>query len=518
MHDRTHLNQEFLDAALHLDLNKINQYLEMGADINSVDQTHNCALFIAARNNYIPIVKYLIEQGADKKLALSKLSSINNKEIRSLLLNLLPLFSVRLKKVLGEDYLKIVPPKFRCPISKDIMNDPITLPNGFTYDRDSLRAYFKAHNYSSTLKCPLSRQPIDQTDLTASTSIFIKGEIEEFVSEQEKKHQNIPMAQVTQTPSKENFLKAVNDGHFDVVKQMLEQGISADSVDVNGITPLMVSAKLNRLDIVQLLLQYKANVHAQDKRQHTALHWLSNSTEIAIVLLDHNANINSQNSYLDTPLHIAISLNHANIIKLFVQKNANINISNELLQTPLMMAAEKNSKEIVELLIENGANLYAQDVSHYTAFDLVRHYNHSYDSFLHLLEILNPNQHRLEDIHYQAEIPKTLRCPLSGKIMNDPITLSSGITYDRQYLRAHFLDPHCKDQVPGQSFCPMTKLLIQDSELAFKTSSVIKTMIEEFITAKELEAKQCMRDSNAFKFFKPYDAASEPANQMDQKP
>ncbi|KAL4281868.1 hypothetical protein GQ457_03G010560 [Hibiscus cannabinus] len=47
-----------------------------------------------------------------------------------------------------------VPREFRCPISLDLMKDPVTLSTGITYDRESIDKWIEAGNFT----CPLTNQ------------------------------------------------------------------------------------------------------------------------------------------------------------------------------------------------------------------------------------------------------------------------------------------------------------------------------------------------------------------------
>ncbi|KAI6691431.1 hypothetical protein NL676_028259 [Syzygium grande] len=56
----------------------------------------------------------------------------------------------------GLDTEVAVPMPFRCPISLDLMKDPVTLPTGITYDRGSIERWIEAGNAS----CPVTKQPL----------------------------------------------------------------------------------------------------------------------------------------------------------------------------------------------------------------------------------------------------------------------------------------------------------------------------------------------------------------------
>ncbi|XWS75352.1 hypothetical protein CRYUN_Cryun01aG0079400 [Craigia yunnanensis] len=54
----------------------------------------------------------------------------------------------------------IIPTHFRCPISLDLMKDPVTLCTGITYDRDSIERWIEAGNET----CPVTKQVLKTFD------------------------------------------------------------------------------------------------------------------------------------------------------------------------------------------------------------------------------------------------------------------------------------------------------------------------------------------------------------------
>ncbi|KAF7822162.1 U-box domain-containing protein 21-like [Senna tora] len=55
----------------------------------------------------------------------------------------------------------VIPNHFRCPISLDLMKDPVTLSTGITYDRDDIERWFLDGNST----CPVTNQPLRSSDL-----------------------------------------------------------------------------------------------------------------------------------------------------------------------------------------------------------------------------------------------------------------------------------------------------------------------------------------------------------------
>ncbi|KAK4275003.1 hypothetical protein QN277_018149 [Acacia crassicarpa] len=61
----------------------------------------------------------------------------------------------------------VVPTHFRCPITLDLMSDPVTLSTGITYDRDSIEKWIESGNRT----CPVTNQPLTTFDMIPNHAI-----------------------------------------------------------------------------------------------------------------------------------------------------------------------------------------------------------------------------------------------------------------------------------------------------------------------------------------------------------
>lgn len=60
-----------------------------------------------------------------------------------------------------------IPPLFRCPISLELMKDPVTLSTGVSYDRESIERWFQEGHFS----CPSTMQVLDTLELTPNHTL-----------------------------------------------------------------------------------------------------------------------------------------------------------------------------------------------------------------------------------------------------------------------------------------------------------------------------------------------------------
>ncbi|KHN25100.1 U-box domain-containing protein 21 [Glycine soja] len=63
----------------------------------------------------------------------------------------------------------VIPNHFRCPISLDLMKDPVTLSTGITYDRESVERWFDEGN----ITCPVTNQVVRNFDMIPNHSLRI---------------------------------------------------------------------------------------------------------------------------------------------------------------------------------------------------------------------------------------------------------------------------------------------------------------------------------------------------------
>lgn len=61
----------------------------------------------------------------------------------------------------------VIPNHFRCPVSLDLMKDPVTLPTGITYDRGSIEKWVEAGNKT----CPVTNQVLTTFDMIPNHAI-----------------------------------------------------------------------------------------------------------------------------------------------------------------------------------------------------------------------------------------------------------------------------------------------------------------------------------------------------------
>lgn len=98
---------------------------------------------------------------------------------------------------------------FICPLTKQIMRDPVTLENGQTYEREEIEKWFKECRESGRkVVCPLTLKELRSTEL--NPSIALRNTIEEWTARNEAAQLDIARRSLTLGSSEKDILLALS--------------------------------------------------------------------------------------------------------------------------------------------------------------------------------------------------------------------------------------------------------------------------------------------------------------------
>ncbi len=158
------------------------------------------------------------------------------------------------------------------------------------------------------------------------------------------------------------FFRAILKGDVVQVEKFLKSGVDPETPLKNGRTPLFVAIGHKRKEIVQLLLDFGANIENRETAKytrkygfgHTALTLAAklNDEPIVRLLVDNGANINAQRFFSDSEMGIFTEEYKAS-------DEFKRNQPKE--KTALIYAAENKNFTSVKFLLENGADPNIQE-------------------------------------------------------------------------------------------------------------------------------------------------------------
>jgi serine/threonine-protein phosphatase 6 regulatory ankyrin repeat subunit A/serine/threonine-protein phosphatase 6 regulatory ankyrin repeat subunit B len=125
-------------------------------------------------------------------------------------------------------------------------------------------------------------------------------------------------------------------------------------------------------------------VDAVDENQQTILHLATEYKEenLINILLERKAEINAKNSDLETPLMIATNLELYNSVKSFLRNGADPNMKDRRGRTSLHFATNHDRSDLIQILLDNGAEI---DVANTDGTPLIVAVKKGYTSSMDLL-------------------------------------------------------------------------------------------------------------------------------------
>ncbi|KAH9088106.1 hypothetical protein LEN26_019668 [Aphanomyces euteiches] len=176
-------------------------------------------------------------------------------------------------------------------------------------------------------------------------------------------------------------LLASNDGHFNVVKHLIDKGAKINVVDRERPTPLHLASNEGYIDVAKHLVDNRADVDAADIYGRAPLHLASQRGHLDVVkhLIDIGADINAvdkifrlapldlalRKGHLDVvmylapiraPMHLALRGKHLDVVMYLVDKGADINAIDKERRTPLHLTSNKGYIDVVKHLVNKGAD------------------------------------------------------------------------------------------------------------------------------------------------------------------
>jgi uncharacterized protein len=127
---------------------------------------------------------------------------------------------------------------------------------------------------------------------------------------------------------------AINAGTISAVKMMLDRGANVNLVGEDGLTPVMISARVTYrvgVEMTALLIKKGANVNATASKGSTPLmfaswgvatHYQDEYVKVVRLLIKNGAKVNVKNQTGDTPLSIAKSGNWNKIVTVLKKAGA----------------------------------------------------------------------------------------------------------------------------------------------------------------------------------------------------
>lgn len=224
------------------------------------------------------------------------------------------------------------------------------------------------------------------------------------------KTSRIAISRPDPTELNRQFISAIENAKYDEVVRLLKLGANVMTPNQEGDTPLHIAVTEGDAEVMEFLIQNKANVNATGRSGNKPLHY-TGDVEIVRKLINHKANVNVQDEYGYMPLHYAVMEGDKEMMELLIKNKAEVNSKNKYGYTPLDFAC---IREILEYLIQNKANI--NTTTEYGETPLHRAVSRGNIEVMESLIQYNANVHA-KDINGQSVSDYTMNRAIINKLL-----------------------------------------------------------------------------------------------------
>jgi serine/threonine-protein phosphatase 6 regulatory ankyrin repeat subunit B len=152
---------------------------------------------------------------------------------------------------------------------------------------------------------------------------------------------------------------ALAGGYFQLAQLLSHNGSSVEPRDFNMWSPLHWAAHYGDLEVMQVLLDCRADIDSRTNIDRTPLHEAvgkssrANGPTVICFMLDHGANVNARMQGT-TPLHLASKYGRLDVVRLLIEHGTEVEAKDSRDQMPLQLTSAEGQDEVVDLLLEYG--------------------------------------------------------------------------------------------------------------------------------------------------------------------
>jgi len=195
---------------------------------------------------------------------------------------------------------------------------------------------------------------------------------------------------------------AVAESNSNEVFELLKSGVSADTEDQYGTTPLIVACLHDDFDIVRLLIGWDANANICNGEALFMACGYSKNVKLLKYLVKHGASLSYCNGSGYTLLHQAAEKGNLFGLRFALDYMdmdiiESIDVRANEGESPLMLATQEGHKDLVEELLMRGANVDAKDFKGQSMIHKAVLQNH-----FECLKIILSNKCKLNDADFSG--------------------------------------------------------------------------------------------------------------------
>jgi len=161
------------------------------------------------------------------------------------------------------------------------------------------------------------------------------------------------------------LIKAIENGHIEVVKELIDRGVYINNVTTKEKPFLIWAIEQGQTEIFRRLIERGANINTRDNQGRTSL-MFAKYAEVVQELVERGIDINTKDYGGWSALMYACYNGYVEVVQELINRGADINARTKKGNTGLIIASQNGHTEVVKEFLERGADINTKNDNGYT--------------------------------------------------------------------------------------------------------------------------------------------------------
>ena len=349
----TLFGRSIINAAKNGDFLKVKELVKNDPHLVKVkDKSNSTALHHAAAKGYLDIAEYLCNKGADVRAKNDKGNTPLHEAVSSGKVDMVVLL---LKKKADINAVNV---QMCTPLHEAIINGKVEISKILIEKGSDLNSREILGRTTLHLAARYNCKPIAGLLINKGVDIDSKDNA-----------QRTPL----------NLLTLMTE-NFEIAALLIKKGANINAKDVNRMMPLNYAAHGGSLDLINLLVEHKADFSNHGKHARNMIYFAANLGSVRLfnyVVQKEGKDLFKNKSDNELFMRVALSGGSVDIVKMLHKRDIPINVEANIYGwTPLHYAARKNKPAMIEFLVKNGADIKKRTNSGKSAYNIADEKGH----------------------------------------------------------------------------------------------------------------------------------------------
>ena len=242
-----------------------------------------------------------------------------------------------------------IPQHIVCPITHQIFCNPVTIDDGYTYEKQAIEEWLKNHNTS-----PMAKNIINTKIFT--TNIIIKTLVEEYLlkNPDEKKEQY-----------EEIIIKHVfNWREFEILnvakqKEYLDNCIDLECKNNDDWRPIHFICQDSTPEMIKYIINKNVDLECETVNKTRPIHLICkySTPEMIKFIIEKKVDLECKTKEGWRPIHLICKYSPSEMIKFIIEKGVELECETSDGWRPIHYICRFSTSEMIKFIIENGIDL-----------------------------------------------------------------------------------------------------------------------------------------------------------------